>query len=457
MWYALPRAQLRSNSRGSRPARWSAGATAARGKVDQGDDGSRPWSARSEDDLHAVFGPPRCRGASSARCGESSSRMGLVLLMWIRQLARARGRLSSHSSMPPGPDCGRWPMSRAGLAAEAQRDHLVVGPEGAVHQHAVGARMAASTAACARPGRARRRRCARWRVGERQADVVAVHRLLAVRRIGRRLAGQRQGARSARRARRRTPNSLPSSGMRWRRRRSSVPARAGSGLPLRQVFVHRVGAPQRQRRPRSRSMKRPVCGRPGRPSAARRRWRCRGGAPGCRRGVARICSRMSGEALNSTQSLARRRRARRSTTACAAWRARCPRARRRNCGNCSSTAESRRRRRAPRTWMRMSSVSASAVAPRARAQGDDRRRPALLACEAAQRAATYIVISKPKRKSQACGVVQVMLSPGGCAPRMRPSATVACRHGQRTRSRAALSHRAFGWKSAHDFHESAVC
>jgi len=50
---------------------------------------------------------------SSAHCGEFSSRMGLVLLMWIKILRVSRGRRSSHSSIPPGPLCGRWPMSRA--------------------------------------------------------------------------------------------------------------------------------------------------------------------------------------------------------------------------------------------------------------------------------------------------------------------------------------------------------
>ena len=32
--------------------------------------------------------------------------------MWISTLRVAAGSLSSHSSMPPGPDCGRWPIAR---------------------------------------------------------------------------------------------------------------------------------------------------------------------------------------------------------------------------------------------------------------------------------------------------------------------------------------------------------
>src|SRR5262249_898506 len=56
------------------------------------------------------------RRASSARCGESSSRIGLVLFTWIRILRVSAGSPSSHSSMPPGPLCGRCPISRARLA-----------------------------------------------------------------------------------------------------------------------------------------------------------------------------------------------------------------------------------------------------------------------------------------------------------------------------------------------------
>ena len=46
------------------------------------------------------------RRASSARSGKSSSRIGLVLLMWISTL-RCSGNCSSTSSMPPGPFCAR--------------------------------------------------------------------------------------------------------------------------------------------------------------------------------------------------------------------------------------------------------------------------------------------------------------------------------------------------------------
>src|SRR3569833_3313236 len=54
---------------------------------------------------------PRC--ACSAACAESSSRMGLVLLMWIRTFRGVPGNFSNHSSMPPEPLCGKCPMSRA--------------------------------------------------------------------------------------------------------------------------------------------------------------------------------------------------------------------------------------------------------------------------------------------------------------------------------------------------------
>src|SRR6266404_5688449 len=55
------------------------------------------------------------RRESSTASGELSSRMGLVLLIWIKILRVADGRRCSHSSIPPGPLCGRCPMSRARL------------------------------------------------------------------------------------------------------------------------------------------------------------------------------------------------------------------------------------------------------------------------------------------------------------------------------------------------------
>src|SRR4029077_1144461 len=47
------------------------------------------------------------RRPSSARCADSSSRIGLVLFTCMRILRVPRGSRASHSSIPPGPLCGR--------------------------------------------------------------------------------------------------------------------------------------------------------------------------------------------------------------------------------------------------------------------------------------------------------------------------------------------------------------
>src|SRR5581483_6416402 len=52
--------------------------------------------------------------SSSRRCAESSSRIGLVLLIWISTL-RACGSFFSHESIPSSPDCARCPISSARL------------------------------------------------------------------------------------------------------------------------------------------------------------------------------------------------------------------------------------------------------------------------------------------------------------------------------------------------------
>src|SRR5882757_2628177 len=67
---------------------------------------------------HAISIPRR---PTSMDCAEDWSRMGLVLLMWIRIFRVADGRRSSHSSMPPLPVCGRWPMSLADLRDKPRR------------------------------------------------------------------------------------------------------------------------------------------------------------------------------------------------------------------------------------------------------------------------------------------------------------------------------------------------
>ena len=79
--------------------------------------------------------------ASSARCGESSSRMGLVLLMWISRRRVRAGRRSNQfdhaafAALRQVADVARGLLRQAHLLF----DHLVVGPEGAVHQHRTGA------------------------------------------------------------------------------------------------------------------------------------------------------------------------------------------------------------------------------------------------------------------------------------------------------------------------------
>src|ERR1700721_98939 len=61
---------------------------------------------------HATSTPRR---ASSADSAGASSRMGVVLLMWIKILRTAAGRRSRHSGIPPAPLCARCPVSRARL------------------------------------------------------------------------------------------------------------------------------------------------------------------------------------------------------------------------------------------------------------------------------------------------------------------------------------------------------
>src|SRR5471030_8076 len=61
---------------------------------------------------HAISIP--CRPTSMA-CAEDSFKMGLVLLIWMSIFRVADGKRSSHSNIPPGPLCGRWPISLACL------------------------------------------------------------------------------------------------------------------------------------------------------------------------------------------------------------------------------------------------------------------------------------------------------------------------------------------------------
>ena len=61
-----------------------------------------------------------------------------MLLMWMR-MRRCTGMSAKAAIVPSGPSIAHMPHARAGLGADAGADHLVVLPERAVEQHAVGA------------------------------------------------------------------------------------------------------------------------------------------------------------------------------------------------------------------------------------------------------------------------------------------------------------------------------
>ena len=173
---------------------------------------------------------PRCHGASSsARSASPRRRIGLVLLMWMRIL-RARRQRVQPSSMPPGPLCGRWPMSRRGLAPNAEPDHLVVASRRCRRPAGTSASLASH---CARAARSVRPAPAHRRAGGHCRSFVISRpmlspglRLVAVRRIGRRLAVQRQRAKSECRAAPATANAAAAGRDRAAsRRRSNAPAR----------------------------------------------------------------------------------------------------------------------------------------------------------------------------------------------------------------------------------------
>ncbi len=265
-----------------------------------------------------------------------------------RQLAPAtrscRRRPTAADGRCRAPTCSTAP--RRGISSSR--------PEGAVDQHAIAARHGVEHLGRdrAQPRCVERAGAARD-VADQHADVVARHRVLAVRRVRRGLARPAPARAASDPARR-------ESGTRRRRarcggaaRRSSASSTRSSGKPVLRSSatgsVHHSGSAV----PRSRSMSRPVEWSTW-PSISTTAAIAVSRTPrfGCSAGLARICSRMSGEALNRMPSR-RCRAARRSTIACAPWPARCPSARRRSCGNCSSTAESRRRRRVPRMVMRI--------------------------------------------------------------------------------------------------------
>ena len=86
------------------------------------------------------------------------------------------------------------PHGARGLGRGAEADHLVVGPQRAIDQHAVGGlhRRPHMRLHLAQPGRVEQALAA-GRIDERDADVVARLRAVAVRRVRWRIAGQRQG------------------------------------------------------------------------------------------------------------------------------------------------------------------------------------------------------------------------------------------------------------------------
>ena len=106
-------------------------------------------------DLHDRPRPPPSRRARpSARSGESSSRTGLVLLMWIRILRGTPSVGEGGHACRSGRPRLIWPMRRPVLAPSAGSDHLVVAPQRAVEEHQ---RRAAADRARA-PGSSRRSR-----------------------------------------------------------------------------------------------------------------------------------------------------------------------------------------------------------------------------------------------------------------------------------------------------------
>ena len=213
------------------------------------------------------------RRPSVARSAESSSRIGLVLLTWIRIL-----RVSSGSRQPLQHAAGAAlrqmaDLARA-LARDAQPDHLLVAPEGAIDQHACGRRIACHTVSSMspKPGRIDERLPAR----SSRAPAPRCRRAAAARdsgskgRVCRRRAARATDTRDSP-----TAKSLPSAAIAGARCRSSGPAPRRSGCresdPRR-----RVGAPDLPGGASTRAAcKDRWCDRPGHPPARWRRSPCR--------------------------------------------------------------------------------------------------------------------------------------------------------------------------------------
>ncbi len=134
----------------------------------------------------------RPRACAPLRRGLVEDRVGVVDV--DEQLAR-RGRQPAEpvAIMPPAPDCGRWPMLRPVLV-EKPRRIISSSVQKVPSTSTASARLIASQTGGVDLAQTRRVEDppAGGGVLEGQADVVARHRAVAVRRIGRGLALQRQ-------------------------------------------------------------------------------------------------------------------------------------------------------------------------------------------------------------------------------------------------------------------------
>ena len=314
----------------------------------------------------------------------------------------AGGSLRSHSIMPPCARLRQVADVARRLARQAQARHLVVAPEGAVDQHAIAARHGVEHLGRdrAQPRRVEDAAAARD-VADQHADVVARHWVLAVRRVRRGLAAS-AAARAASGPARRESGT-------WRRparcggaaRRSSGRARAAAASRCSGLRPPGRCTTAAAALPRSRSISNPVAWSTW-PSISTTAAIAVSRTPraGCSAGLARICSRMSGEALNRMPSAPSSGRTK--IDDCVRGLARTPPERtpaqlrqlQFHCGKPPPAA-------VPSVVMRI--IGPIETTPR-------RTRPAgrCIDTPRLQRAATYIVISKPRRISVATGVCHCM-------------------------------------------------
>ena len=235
--------------------------------------------------------------STRARSGEPSTRIGLVLLMWMKM--RRAGNAGERGERAVVAVDRHVAHAAAGLGAGAGRDHLVVAKQRAVEEHHVGARHALAHRRRHRGGARDDRRCARSPAADLDADIgrglARGVRILAFE-IERHLAGHREQlapagrpeARTARRARARcrvtrsgasTSNIVLSAMSGKRRGRGAERERLALAQAQQAGHLIDLGAGQHHRLDRA---------------AARCRARMQ-------RGRSPNCWRRSGEALTSTQ------------------------------------------------------------------------------------------------------------------------------------------------------------